>query len=81
MNRAHCTEQRRPTMETTATITQRRQQRAFVDAEQPELLRTLRCCSLRSDHLRWEALRGDLLDLGYTVVIEHGVEHLRPLAG
>ena len=54
---------------------------AFVDAEQPALLRALRRYSRESDYVRWESLRGELTGMGYRVAVVRGVEHLRPLSG
>jgi hypothetical protein len=55
--------------------------RSFVDAEQPALLQALRRCSLESEHIRWESLRGTLGRMGYSVVLERGLEHLLPFSG
>lgn len=55
--------------------------RSYVDAEQPALLQALRRCSLESEHNRWESLRGTLCSMGYSVVLERGLEHLLPLSG
>ncbi len=64
-----------------AVVTRSPYARDFADAEQPALLRDLRRCSLHSDYIRWESLRGRLNSMGYGVVLVRGVEHLVPFGG